>query len=99
MARVARARGEKTGLTFDNVAFVHFRAAKNVRSPTVHALLRAAERIRRNSGASFSAEATAAPYQVDEAMTLSKEELEGNGGPVQEGSRPLSGTATGLPEG
>jgi Zn-dependent peptidase ImmA (M78 family) len=67
---------EETGLTFDNVAFVHFRAAKNVRSPTVHALLRAADLIRRNSGASFSAEATTVSYQVDEAVTLSKEELE-----------------------
>lgn len=67
---------EDNGLTFDNVAFVHFRAAKNVRSPTVHALLRAAELIRRNCGTSPSTESNAAPYQVDEAVALSKEDLE-----------------------
>jgi Zn-dependent peptidase ImmA (M78 family) len=67
--------GEEAGLTFDRVAFVHFRAAKNVRSPTVHALLRAADLIRRNSGASFS-DSSPAPSQGAEAVTLSKEELE-----------------------
>ncbi|MCD9892085.1 helix-turn-helix domain-containing protein [Bradyrhizobium japonicum] len=68
--------GEEAGLTFDRVAFVHFRAAKNVRSPTVHALLRSADLIRRNSGVSFSGESSAAPHQGNEAVTLSKEELE-----------------------
>jgi Zn-dependent peptidase ImmA (M78 family) len=68
--------GEEAGLTFDRVAFVHFRAAKNVRSTTVHALLRAADLIRRNSGVSFSGESPAAPHQGNDAVTLSKEELE-----------------------
>ncbi|MEZ2145340.1 XRE family transcriptional regulator [Bradyrhizobium sp. DN5] len=68
--------GEEAGLTFDRVAFVHFRAAKNVRSPTVHALLRSADLIRRNSGVSFSGESPAASNQGNEAVTLSKEELE-----------------------
>jgi Zn-dependent peptidase ImmA (M78 family) len=68
--------GEEAGLTFDRVAFVHFRAAKNVRSPTVHALLRSAELIRRNSGVSFSGDSPAASHQDNEAVTLSKEELE-----------------------
>jgi Zn-dependent peptidase ImmA (M78 family) len=68
--------GEEAGLTFDRVALVHFRAAKNVRSPTVHALLRAADLIRRNSGVSFSNESHAASSQDNEAVTLSKEELE-----------------------
>jgi transcriptional regulator with XRE-family HTH domain len=67
--------GEEAGLTFDRVAFVHFRAAKNVRSPTVHALLRTADLIRRNSGASFS-DSSPAPSQGNEAVALSKEELE-----------------------
>src|SRR5262249_40853514 len=38
---------EEAGLKFDNVAFVHFRAAKNVQSSTVQALLRAADTVRR----------------------------------------------------
>jgi len=38
---------EKAGLTFDNVALVHFRAAKNVRSKTVECLLRSADAMRR----------------------------------------------------
>src|SRR5438045_5850249 len=42
---------EEAGLTFENVAFVHFRAAKNVRSSTVQALLRAADCIRRDAAA------------------------------------------------
>ncbi|WP_375779175.1 ImmA/IrrE family metallo-endopeptidase [Bradyrhizobium sp. ma5] len=65
---------EETGLSFDNVAFVHFRAAKNVRSPTVHALLRAAELIRKHTG--VSGEAASAPAQAGEAIAASKEELE-----------------------
>jgi len=73
--------GEKAGLKFDNVAFVHFRAAKNVRSWTVHALLRAADCIRRDalSSSDETAEGHAppnGPSADDEAVTLSKEELE-----------------------
>lgn len=67
---------EETGLTFDNVAFVHFRAAKNARSATVHALLRAAELIRKHAGASPPGEAASMPAQAGEAVAASKEELE-----------------------
>src|SRR5579862_4104079 len=42
-------QAEAAGLKFDNVAFVHFRAAKNVRSLTVQTLLRAADCIRRDA--------------------------------------------------
>jgi transcriptional regulator with XRE-family HTH domain len=38
---------EQEGLTFDNVAFVHFRAGKNVTSPTVQALLNAGTCLKR----------------------------------------------------
>lgn len=37
---------EEAGLSFDNVAFVHFRAGKNIQSGTVRNLLRAADCIR-----------------------------------------------------
>ncbi len=40
------ADAEEAGLNFDNVAFVHFRAGKNIRSGTVKTLLRAADRLR-----------------------------------------------------
>jgi len=39
---------EDAGLAFDNVAFVHFRAAKNVRSSIVQILLKAADCLRRS---------------------------------------------------
>jgi transcriptional regulator with XRE-family HTH domain len=42
-------KAEEAGLKFDNVAFVHFRAAKNVQSSTVQAFLRAADSIRREA--------------------------------------------------
>lgn len=38
---------ERAGLSFDQVAFVHFRAGKNIGPTTVHHLLRAAECLRR----------------------------------------------------
>lgn len=41
---------EDAGLTFDNVAFVHFRAGKNIRSTTVRALLSAAGCLRQSMG-------------------------------------------------
>src|SRR6185369_15722184 len=37
------ADAEDAGLGFDNVAFVHFRAGKNIRSSTVRTLLRTAD--------------------------------------------------------
>lgn len=66
------------GLGFDNVAFVHFRAGKNIRSSTVRALLEAADRLQ-------SAERNESDWTgqqaVDDASSttgdpLSKEELE-----------------------
>jgi transcriptional regulator with XRE-family HTH domain len=70
----------EAGLTFDNVAFVHFRAAKNVRSSTVQALLRAADCIRRGVTADIAdvpGESPASKLPLDhEVVALSKEELE-----------------------
>ncbi|WP_439373488.1 ImmA/IrrE family metallo-endopeptidase [Bradyrhizobium sp. DASA03120] len=68
--------GEEAGLTFDRVAFVHFRAAKNVRSPTVHSLLRAADLIRRKSELALASESSSSPNQASDPVALSKEELE-----------------------
>lgn len=72
---------DEAGLKFDNVAFVHFRAAKNVQSATVQALLRAADAIRRHSLADADTSGDdrsfpKSPSSDDEVVALSKEELE-----------------------
>jgi Zn-dependent peptidase ImmA (M78 family) len=69
---------EQAGLTFDNVAFVHFRAGKNIQSTTVKSLLKAADCLR--TALSNAAPATT-PSEPDEAsgpaaVSLSKDELE-----------------------
>jgi transcriptional regulator with XRE-family HTH domain len=72
-------QAEDAGLTFDNVAFVHFRAAKNVRSSTVQALLHAAKCIRLDATEELDVsldERQSKPTGDDEAVALSKEELE-----------------------
>ena len=70
---------EAAGLTFDNVAFVHFRAGKNARSITVQSLLRAAECLKRELTAHDERKERSSP-QADASdhrpVTLSKEELE-----------------------
>ncbi|MHC2435915.1 helix-turn-helix domain-containing protein [Bradyrhizobium sp. USDA 4451] len=69
---------EDAGLGFDKVAFVHFRAGKNVRSSTVRSLLKAAECLRQtltsaiHSSGHQDVDDSAAPPSV----SLSKEELE-----------------------
>jgi transcriptional regulator with XRE-family HTH domain len=72
---------DDAGLKFDNVAFVHFRAAKNIRSFTVHTLLRAAECIWRdrevNSDRTVKERVSSKSTSPDdEGVALSKEELE-----------------------
>ena len=72
-------QAEGAGLTFDNVAFVHFRAAKNVQSSTVQALLHAAKCIRMKAAEELNVlldEQQSKPTEDDEAVALSKEELE-----------------------
>ena len=65
---------EEAGLAFDRVAFVHFRAMKNIRSSTVQTLLRAAECIKRDLGGGGLSPPTS--QNAEEAVGLSKEELE-----------------------
>jgi len=67
--------GNDEGLGFENVALVHFRAGKNVRSGTIQTLLRAADRLKRNADFS-SAEEPVANVGERVAVPLSKEELE-----------------------
>ncbi len=65
---------EDAGLSFENVAFVHFRAGKNARSQTVQALLAAAECIKRSRP---QVEGVGQVKGSDhEPVSVSKEELE-----------------------
>jgi transcriptional regulator with XRE-family HTH domain len=76
------ADAEDAGLGFDNVAFVHFRAAKNVRSSTVRTLLKAADCLRQTLG--IETEWTGQHEMEDSAsvvsVSLTKEELEQTAG-------------------
>lgn len=68
------------GLTFDDVAFVHFRAGKNIQSSTVRALLRAAECLRQSMGGYDLWQDQRDTYDQapSESDSISKEELEQN---------------------
>lgn len=66
---------EEEGLSFDNVALVHFRAGKNVRSGTVQALLRAADCLKRNAALQDLEEPQPGAGE-HAAVSLSKDELE-----------------------
>lgn len=66
---------DEEGLGLENVALVHFRAAKNVRSFTVQALLRAAECLKRNAAHPDTGE-LASHVGEHAAVSLSKDELE-----------------------
>lgn len=66
---------EAAGIGFDRVAFVHFRAMKNVRSGTVRHLLAAADCIKRER-VPGSREASLPPMSSHEPVALSKDELE-----------------------
>jgi len=67
---------DDAGLGFDNVALVHFRAGKNVRSQTVQALLTAAECIKRSRPREDVADAEPSTAADHEPVIVSKEELE-----------------------
>lgn len=72
------ADAEEAGLTFDNVAFVHFRAGKNIQSRTVRNLLRAADCLR---AALADLSEGRGPADMDDpsstaGISLSKEERE-----------------------
>lgn len=66
---------DEVGLRFENVALVHFRAFKNVRSSTVQALLAAAECIKKTHPP-VEAEDIPSRSADHEPVSLSKEELE-----------------------
>jgi transcriptional regulator with XRE-family HTH domain len=72
------ADAEEAKLGFDNVAFVHFRAGKNVRSSTVRTLLRAADCLRKTlgSGAEWTGQHDMDDNASGPTLSLSKEELE-----------------------
>tara|TARA_B100000965_G_scaffold406790_1_gene448656 strand:+ start:43045 stop:43989 length:945 start_codon:yes stop_codon:yes gene_type:complete len=69
---------ESAGLRFDNVASVHFRAAKNVQSTTVQLLIGAADSIRESMAGSKSWADYIEPEEntASGSVSLSKEELE-----------------------
>lgn len=66
---------DEAGLSFDKVAFVHFRAGRNVQSGTVRMLLQAADCLRQSLGRA-SAAGDESDIAAHDAVTLSKEELE-----------------------
>ena len=69
----------EAGLSFDSVALVHFRAAKNVRSKTVHCLLQAAEQLKRGNNTDVFAEASVingVDPELSIPLSLSKAEME-----------------------
>lgn len=68
------AGAEDAGLSFDKVAFVHFRAGKNIRSSTVHTLLKAADSLHQSMGREVRSDTDDQAPPV--ALPLSKEELE-----------------------
>jgi transcriptional regulator with XRE-family HTH domain len=71
------ADAEDAGLGFDNVAFVHFRAGKNIRSSTVRSLLRAADCLRQTIGSQAGRRGQDVRGDTSPgAVSLSKEELE-----------------------
>jgi transcriptional regulator with XRE-family HTH domain len=72
------ADAEEAGLSFDNVAFVHFRAGKNIRSSTVRTLLRAADCLKQSIGTQIGSKVHDDPDDNASgvSVSLSKEELE-----------------------
>lgn len=66
---------EDEGLSFENVALVHFRAGKNVRSTTVQALLQAAGCLKRDANPPVAHDPPSNTAEQP-AVSLSKEELE-----------------------
>ncbi|WP_038382726.1 helix-turn-helix domain-containing protein [Bradyrhizobium elkanii] len=72
------ADADEAGLGFDNVAFVHFRAGKNIQSSTVHALLRAAAQLVQSMGHpnNWGGQDVTEDNSSTNGDSLSKEELE-----------------------
>jgi transcriptional regulator with XRE-family HTH domain/Zn-dependent peptidase ImmA (M78 family) len=72
------ADAEAAGLGFENVAFVHFRAARNIQSTTVRALLRVADCLHQSMGGRTNSENRddRTDHSILESVALSKEDLE-----------------------
>ncbi len=74
--------GRDSGLTFENVAFVHFRAAKNANSKTIQCLMQAADILKRKYDAQTSVPMTSesgdssSSETNSKALALSKTEME-----------------------
>lgn len=73
--------GRESGLSFQNVALVHFRASKNVKSKTVHCLMQAADTLKRaysegKADSNILSEAGSPTFSSSEAIPLSKPEME-----------------------
>ena len=72
--------GRDSGLSFENVALVHFRASKNAPSKTIHCLLQAADILKSNYTRQHSIEAGGKSDQSalssGETFALSKPEME-----------------------
>ncbi len=68
----------EAGLTFENVALVHFRAGKNVRAKTIHCLLNAASRIKAShrTNASELLSSPQSDAELASSIALSKAEME-----------------------
>jgi len=67
---------DDVGIAFDKVAFVHFRAMKNVKSSTVQALLRAAEKIRNDLAPDAGQVVNSNNTADHDVVALTKDELE-----------------------
>ena len=67
---------EAEGLAFENVALVHFRAGKNIRTPTVQALLELADALKRGQQNVPDVEFSASDIEGGTPVETSKEELE-----------------------
>jgi transcriptional regulator with XRE-family HTH domain len=69
-----------SGLSFENVALVHFRASKNATSKTIHCLLQAADILKSNYTKQHSIEvgdkSDQSPLSSGETFVLSKPEME-----------------------
>lgn len=65
--------GEEEGLTLDQVAYVHFRADKNIQSKTVHCLLSAANKIKHQYNLAFHYDGDGEDVV---SLVLSKQEME-----------------------
>lgn len=68
--------GRDSGLSFENVAFVHFRASKNVASKTVQCLLEIANFLKYNYEKKYGSRESSSPFPSTDPISFSKPEME-----------------------